>query len=160
VWNKGAAGVLGATEDVGKALPFALLDFDCDNGREFLNRHLWTCLAPRKSPVEFTRSPPYPKDDNAHVEQKNWTWARQLLGYGRWEQASVVVAISALYKEVWGPLQNFYLPGFKLKEKWRSARPGENSACFQRRGSPQNQPHPFDRRGARAEAQSSPPCSI
>ena len=49
-WNKGAGGVLAATEDVEGALPFALLGFDCDNGREFLNHHLWRYLAQRKSP--------------------------------------------------------------------------------------------------------------
>ena len=119
VWNKGAAGVLSATEDVEKGLPFALLGFDCDNGGEFLNHHLWTYLAQRQWPVEFTRSRPYHSDDNAHVEQKNWTWPRQLLGYGRLEQASLVAVICAIYKEVWGPLQNFFLPCFKLERKWR-----------------------------------------
>src|SRR5262249_16347058 len=69
VWNKGAAGVLSATQDMEKALPFALLGFDCDNGSEFLNHHLWTYLAQRHSPVDFTRSRPYHKNDNAHVEQ-------------------------------------------------------------------------------------------
>lgn len=119
VWNKGAAGVLAATEDVEGALPFALLGFDCDNGGEFLNHHLWQYLAQRRSPVEFTRSRPYHSDDNAHVEQKNWTWPRQLLGYGRLEDAAVVDRICAIYKEVWGPLQNFFLPCLKLKQKWR-----------------------------------------
>jgi hypothetical protein len=119
VWNKGATGVLAATQDVENGLPFALLGFDCDNGGEFLNYHLWTYLAQRGSPVEFTRSRPYHKDDNAHVEQKNWMWPRQLLGYGRLEDASLVEPICALYKEVWGPLQNFFLPCLKLKRKWR-----------------------------------------
>ena len=119
VWNKGAAGVLAATQDVEGALPFALLGFDCDNGSEFLNHHLWGYLTGRKSPVEFTRSRPYHKDDNAHVEQKNWMWPRQLLGYGRLEDAEQVSRICRVYKEVWGPLQNFFLPCLKLEEKWR-----------------------------------------
>jgi len=119
IWNKGAAGVLSATQDVEKALPFALLGFDCDNGSEFLNHHLWTYLAQRRSPVEFTRSRPYHKNDNAHVEQKNWTWPRQLLGYSRLEDPALVDRICALYKEVWGPWQNFFLPCLKLQRKWR-----------------------------------------
>jgi len=119
VWNKGAAGVLRATQEVEQALPFALLGFDCDNGGEFLNHHLWTYMAQRHRPVEFTRSRPYHSDDNAHVEQKNWTWPRQLLGYARLEQAHLVEPICAIYKEVWGPLQNFFLPCLKLKTKWR-----------------------------------------
>jgi hypothetical protein len=119
VWNKGAAGVLAATREVEQALPFALLGFDCDNGGEFLNHHLWAYMCQRNSPVEFTRSRPYHSDDNAHVEQKNWTWPRQLLGYGRLEDAAMVSGICTIYKEVWGPLQNFFLPCLKLKEKWR-----------------------------------------
>ena len=119
VWNKGAAGVLVATREVEERLPFALLGFDSDNGGEFLNHHLWSYMRERKEAVEFTRSRPYHSDDNAHVEQKNWTWARQLLGYGRLENPELVAPISALYREVWAPWQNFFLPCFKLKEKWR-----------------------------------------
>jgi hypothetical protein len=119
VWNKGATGVLAATQDVEEALPFAILGFDCDNGSEFLNHHLWNYWAQRPAPVEFTRSRPYHKDDNAHVEQKNWMWPRQLLGYGRLEDAALVARICTVYKEVWGPLQNFFLPCLKLKKRWR-----------------------------------------
>lgn len=119
VWNKGAAGVLAATQDVEEALPFGLLGFDCDNGSEFLNHHLWAYLAQRGSPVQFTRSRPYHKDDNAHVEQKNWMWPRQLLGYTRLEDSELVARISTVYKDVWGPLHNFFLPCLKLKQKWR-----------------------------------------
>ena len=119
VWNKGARGVLAATREVEEALPFALLGFDCDNGSEFLNHHLWRYMDRRCSPVAFTRSRPYHKDDQAHVEQKNWTWPRQLLGYGRLEEAALVEPICTVYKEVWGPLQNFFLPCLKLKAKWR-----------------------------------------
>jgi hypothetical protein len=119
VWNKGAAGVLAATRHVEEHLPFALLGFDCDNGSEFLNHHLLRYLDERKRPVAFTRSWPYHKDDNAHVEQKNWMWPRQLLGYSRLERPEWVEPINALYQEVWGPLMNFFLPGLKLKSKWR-----------------------------------------
>jgi hypothetical protein len=119
VWNKGAAGVLAATQEVEQALPFGLLGFDCDNGSEFLNHHLWAYLAKRGSPVQFTRSRPYHKDDNAHVEQKNWMWPRQLLGYARLEDSQLVARISTVYKDVWGPLHNFFLPCLKLKKKWR-----------------------------------------
>jgi hypothetical protein len=119
VWNKGAAGVLAATREVEERLPFALLGFDSDNGSEFLNHHLWSYMRDRKVAVDFTRSRPYHSDDNAHVEQKNWTWARQLLGYGRLEDPEMVGAISALYREVWAPWQNFFLPCLKLEQKWR-----------------------------------------
>jgi hypothetical protein len=119
VWNKGAAGVLAATRQVEERLPFALLGFDSDNGGEFLNHHLRSYMLERAQAVDFTRSRPYHSDDNAHVEQKNWTWARQLLGYQRLEDPLLVEPISALYREVWAPWQNFFLPCLKLKEKWR-----------------------------------------
>jgi hypothetical protein len=119
VWNKGARGVLAATREVEERLPFELLGFDSDNGGEFLNHHLYSYMRERKVAVEFTRSRPYHSDDNAHVEQKNWTWARKLLGYGRLEDPELVASISALYREVWAPWQNFFLPCLKLLEKWR-----------------------------------------
>lgn len=119
VWNKGATGVLAATREVEQRLPFPLVGFDTDNGGEFLNYHLRDYLTLREAAVDFTRSRPYHSDDNAHVEQKNWTWARQLLGYGRLENPQLVEPISALYREVWAPWQNFFLPCLKLAEKWR-----------------------------------------
>ena len=119
VWNKGAAGVVAAVESVEAELPFQLLGFDSDNGSEFLNHHLRDHFALRKKPVGFTRSRPYHKDDNAHVEQKNWMWPRQLLGYGRLECPDQVEPINELYRQAWGPLMNFFLPGLKLAEKWR-----------------------------------------
>lgn len=119
VWNKGANGVLAATRSMEARLPFGLLGFDSDNGGEFLNHHLWTYMRARKAPVEFTRSRPYQSNDNAHVEQKNWTWARHLLGYGRLENPDLVEPISTLYREVWAPWQNFFLPCLKLEKKWR-----------------------------------------
>ncbi len=71
-WNKGAEGVKRQTEHVEQHLPFPILGFDCDNGSEFLNWHLVRYFTERKeSPVQFTRSRPYHKNDNAHVEQKN-----------------------------------------------------------------------------------------
>ncbi len=119
VWNKGAIGVLAATREVEERLPFALLGFDSDNGGEFLNHHLHSYMVNRTEAVAFTRSRPYHSDDNAHVEQKNWTWARQLLGYGRLEDPELVLPISVLYREVWAPWQNFFLPCLKLAQKWR-----------------------------------------
>src|SRR3990172_6265444 len=83
VWGKGETDVLREVRDIEAALPFPLLGFDSDNGSEFLNHHLFRHFAERKAPVQFTRSRAYHKDDNAHVEQKNWTHIRQWLGYSR-----------------------------------------------------------------------------
>ena len=119
MWNKGAAGGGGRDAEVKDALPFEILGFDCDNGSEFLNWHLVRYFQERRRPVGFTRSRPYHKDDQAHVEQKNWMWPRALLGYGRLEEQSLVGKVSSLYREVWGPLKNYFLPGMKLVKKWR-----------------------------------------
>ena len=119
VWNKGAAGVLEQTKDVEERLPFAILGFDFDNGSEWLNWTLIRYLQVRARPILLTRSRPYHKDDNAHIEQKNWMWPRQLLGYGRLADAQLVEPINGLYKEAWGPLHNFFLPSMKLMKKWR-----------------------------------------
>jgi len=119
VWNKGAAGVLAQTRDVEESLPFAVRGMDFDNGSEWLNWTLIRHLQVRRVPVAVTRSRPYHKDDNAHVEQKNWMWPRQLLGYGRLGDSEAVPLINGLYKEGWGPLHNFFLPSMKLREKWR-----------------------------------------
>lgn len=124
VWNKGAADVLEKIEDIEHALPFPLLGFDCDNGSEFLNHHLVRYFAMKdnhsKEPwFQFTRSRPYKKDDNAHVEQKNWTHVRQLLGYYRLDDRSLIEVINDLYKNEVSLFNNFFLPNFKLLEKTR-----------------------------------------
>jgi hypothetical protein len=119
VWNRGATGVLEQTRQVEQSLPFTLLGLDFDNGGEWLNWHLIRYLQERSAPVRVTRSRPYHSDDNAHVEQKNWMWPRQLLGYGRLEDPLLVDLINEVYQNVWGPLQNFFLPSMKLIEKQR-----------------------------------------
>jgi hypothetical protein len=119
VWNKGSHGVLEQTKNVEQALPFGILGFDFDNGSEWLNWSLIHYLQVRPKPVRVTRSRPYHSNDNAHVEQKNWMWPRQLLGYGRLEAEPLLGPINALYTEAWGPLQNFFLPSMKLLKKWR-----------------------------------------
>jgi len=119
IWNKGALGVISQVRDIEEKLPFELLGFDCDNGSEFLNHHLWSYFADRKKPVQFTRSRAYKKNDNAHVEQKNWTHVRQLLGYDRFEQRQVVDLLNDLYTNEYSDYQNFFCPSVKLVEKKR-----------------------------------------
>jgi hypothetical protein len=87
VWNKGAAGVVEQTRDVEMNLPFALLGLDFDNGSEWLNWHLVRYLQERSAPVKLTRSRPYHKDDNAHVEQKNWMWRGRSWATNGWRKA-------------------------------------------------------------------------
>jgi hypothetical protein len=108
-----------ATREVEAALPFALLGFDCDNGSEFLNWHLVRYFQERPKRVGFTRSRPYHKNDNGHVEQKNWTHVRQLLGYDRLAEPELCGAINEIYRRWWEPLHNFFSPSAKLLSKDR-----------------------------------------
>lgn len=116
IWNKGAAGVVSEIENIEKRAPFPFLGFDSDNGSEFLNHHLWRYFAKRKQPVQFTRSRPYHKNDNAHVEQKNWTHVRELLGYIRIDNPATVPVMNELYV-LWELYQNYFIPSTKLVSK-------------------------------------------
>jgi transposase InsO family protein len=115
VWNKGAAGILARYQDMENVLPFAVKSFHSDNGSEFLNWSLHRHLHERGVP--FTRSRAYRKNDNAHVEQKNWTHVRQLFGHDRLEHPELVETMNAVYREEWRLLQNYFLPKAKLIEK-------------------------------------------
>jgi hypothetical protein len=120
VWNKGARGVLRQIADVEQGLPFTILGFDCDNGSEFLNYHLADYFLNRQAGrVAFTRSRPYRKNDNAHVEQKNWTHVRKLVGYDRLGDPRCVDLLNDLYANAWNPLLNFFTPVMKLTSKER-----------------------------------------
>jgi hypothetical protein len=119
VWGKGETGVLEQIKQIEKSLPFPLLGFDCDNGSEFLNHHLLRHFTQRKHPVQFTRSRAYHKDDNAHVEQKNWTHIRQWLGYQRLDDPPVINLLNNLYEQEWRFFHNFFCPSVKLISKER-----------------------------------------
>jgi len=120
VWGKGSQGVLLQIRNIEERIAFPILGFDCDNGSEFLNHHLIRYFTDRpKAPVQFTRSRPYRKNDNAFVEQKNWTHVRQLLGYDRFDNPELVPAINDLYMNEWSLFTNYFCPTLKLKEKLR-----------------------------------------
>jgi hypothetical protein len=119
VWGKGETGVLEQIHDIESSLPFPLLGFDCDNGSEFLNHHLYRHFSQRKKPVQFTRSRAYHKQDNAHIEQKNWTHIRQWLGYQRFDDPLIVPLLNHLYTQEWRLFHNFFCPSAKLLAKER-----------------------------------------
>ena len=118
-WNNGATGVIKQIKNIQANLPFELQGFDCDNGSEFLNHHLLRYFTEHKPRIKFTRSRPYKKNDNAHVEQKNWSYVRQLLGYDRLDNPKLVEMINRLYANQWSLIQNHFCPTFKLIQKKR-----------------------------------------
>ena len=136
VWNKGATEVLAQVKDLEQGLVFELQGFDVDNGSEFLTFHLWRYFLNQPRPVPMTRSRPYRKNDQAHVEQKNWTHVRQLLGYQRLEQPELIPLINDLYR-TWGLFHNFFCPTLKLHRKVR-----QGSKTRRQYGAPQT---PFQR---------------
>jgi hypothetical protein len=119
IWCKGERGVVAALQDIEQSLPFELKGFDCDNGSEFLNWHLLRHFSDRKKPVQFTRSRPYYKNDNAHIENKNWTNIRQYLGYQRFENIEITAMLNQLYTSEWNLYFNFFIPSVKLISKTR-----------------------------------------
>ena len=119
MWGRGQAGTLAALQDMEASLPFSLLGLDSDNGGEFLNHHVLKWLQKRPQPVFMTRSRPYKKDDNAHVEQKNWTHVRQCFGYERHDNPELVEPMNALVTGAYGQLQNYFHASLKLDRKER-----------------------------------------
>jgi hypothetical protein len=117
VWNKGHSAIHQHLRELEEQLPFALRAFDCDNGSEFLNHALLDHFRRRPRPVDFTRCRPYHKNDQAHVEQKNWTTVRQLIGYQRLDRPQVVEALNELYRQEWALYVNHFSPTLKLLEK-------------------------------------------
>ena len=118
-WGKGQHGTLEAIKDIEKTLPFPIKGFDCDNGSEFLNWHLLKYLTDRQKPIAFTRSRAYHKNDNAHIENKNWTHIRQMLGYQRFDDPSLTDLLNDLYSSEWNDYFNFFIPSVKLVSKTR-----------------------------------------
>jgi hypothetical protein len=117
VLGKGQEGVRRAMETIRQALPFKLLGIDSDNGSEFINAHLYHyCQALE---IQFTRGRPYKKDDNAHIEQKNWTHVRRLVGYERYDSPAALEALNDLYSRELPVFQNLFLPSVKLRRKVR-----------------------------------------
>jgi len=120
VMGKGQLAIVDALREIEQRLPFALRGIDSDNGSEFINTHLFNFCQqrPQDQSVQFTRSRPYKKDDNAHVEQKNWTHVRKLLGWDRYDGLEALTLINRLYEQL-RIFQNLFQPSMKLRTKTR-----------------------------------------
>jgi len=117
VWNRMAEGTRDQIRDVEQNLPFALLGADADNGGEFLNRILIKYFLDRNEPAPFTRARSYQKNDQAHVEQKNYSLVRQFVGYERLDSIETVDALNDLYRQEWSLFFNHFMPCEKLLSK-------------------------------------------
>jgi len=117
VLGRGQEGVVAALDGIRRSLPFALRAIDSDNGSEFINHHLLAYC--RRRAIQFTRGRPYKKDDNAHVEQKNWTHVRRIFGWERYDSPEVVAAMNELYEGDLRLMMNLFQASVKLAERRR-----------------------------------------
>jgi len=114
--HRSQEAVSKAIQCMRQRLPFPLLGLDSDNGSEFINDLLYRyCL---EAQITFTRSRPYQKNDQAHVEQKNWSVVRHTVGYDRWETEQELALLQSIYDDLRLYI-NFFQPSFKLIAKER-----------------------------------------
>ena len=117
VMGRGQMATFEALQDIKNSLPFPLVGIDPDNDSSFINYHLWAYCEKHK--IQFTRSRPYKKNDNAHIEQKNWTNVRKIFGYVRYDTQEALQAMNDLYRNELRWFQNFFQPSVKLIKKIR-----------------------------------------
>ena len=117
VLGKGQRFVVEALEEIRGTLPFALRGIDSDSGAEFINHHCYSWC--KKHGLEFTRGRPYHKNDNAYIEQKNWTHVRKIFGWKRIDAPAAIEAMNALYRNELRVFLNYFQPSVKLVERTR-----------------------------------------
>ena len=122
MYGRGQHAAVQQLADIEGYLPFPWLGLDSDNGGEFINRHVLSwCQKGRREPIYYTRSRPYRSNDNAHIEQKNWTHVRQWFGYERHDNAEVAGLINQLARGELRQFLNLFTPSMKLKSKEQTA---------------------------------------
>lgn len=114
--TKAQKHVFAALGYIRRELPFSLLGIDSDNGEEFINDELLRFCNDQQ--ITFTRGRVGRKNDNAFVEQKNWSVVRRLVGYARYDTQHQVVQLNTLYA-VYRLYVNHFLPVQKLVAKIR-----------------------------------------
>jgi len=117
IMGKGQDPTFQALKRIRKRAPFEWKGIDSDNGPEFINYHLINYC--EKENLEFTRSRPNKKNDNAYIEQKNWTHVRKTVGYLRYDTDQELILMNFLYEKELRLYKNFFSPVMKLKEKER-----------------------------------------
>ena len=114
ILHRSQEAVAKAIQRMRHRLPFPLLGIDSDHGGEFINDLLYRYCLDEK--ITFTRSRPYKKNDQAHVEQKNWSVVRHTVGYDRWETDQEFAILESSYADVRHYI-HFFQPSFKLIAK-------------------------------------------
>jgi len=107
--------VIGVVHTSRQAFPFLVKSLDFDNGHEFVNWGMYGYC--KREDIAFTRSRPYKKNDQAHIEGKNYQSVRKVTGYGRITDTKIVSAFNDLYENEHRLLTNFFLPNLKTQEE-------------------------------------------
>jgi len=128
IMGNGERASVAGIDQAKQRLPFKLLGLDSDNGGEFINWHLQRYA--KKHKITFTRSRPYRKNDQAHVEQKNWTAIRQLVGYQRMDTLEQLELLNDLYAKEWRLYLNFFQPTMKVKETTKDQATGKKTKRY------------------------------
>lgn len=134
IMGKGERACVAQIDAIKQRLPFSLRGLDPDNGSEFINWHLHRYC--KKHAITLTRSRPYHKNDNAHIEQKNYTAIRQLIGYARLDTNAQLQIIQDLYQHEWRLYLNFFQPNQKLEQKERNAQMGTSKKRYDKAKTP------------------------
>jgi hypothetical protein len=114
---------MNAVSEVTSSLPFTLKGLDSDSGSEFVNWHMVRYC--EKENLFFTRSRPDRKNDNAYVEQKNYTHIRKWMSYRRYDTLAQRDLMNDLYRNELRLFNNFFRPVMKIEKKEKM----NNSIC-------------------------------
>jgi hypothetical protein len=114
--NKGQVATFEGIQTMRHRLPFPLLGIDSDSGGEFINHHLYNYCQDEQ--ITFTRARPYKKNDQAYIEQRNWTVVRQVVGYARYEGPKALKLLNIIYEDL-RLFVNFFQPVMRLESKTR-----------------------------------------
>lgn len=117
VLGKGEDTMVNSLNEMAQAMPFTVKGIDSDNGSEFVNWHLWRYC--KRNSIQPFRGRPYKKNDNAHIEQKNWTHVRKLMGWDRYDTQEAVDTMNDLYRNELRLFMNLFMPSMKLLKKQR-----------------------------------------
>jgi len=116
VINKAQRYVFEALMHIQMKAPYEFLGIDSDNGAEFINHELYRYC--ETYGIVFTRTRSYKKNDNAHIEEKNWSIVRKHMGYSRFEGKQACDLMNAYYERL-RLHTNFFMPTVKLVSKQR-----------------------------------------
>jgi hypothetical protein len=117
VMGRAQVRIFNALKEIRERSPFTWLGIDSDNDNAFINALLYQYSVDEE--LEFTHSRAYRKNDNAYIEQKNFTHVRKPLGYLRYDTPEELQLIRDLYHHELRLFKNFLLPVMKLVRKER-----------------------------------------